>query len=150
MKCRSVISKATLSSERRLTKVKYSMNGPVEEWIAKSDDDFRVAEREFAVLNTPSYDAVCYHSQQSIEKLMKAVLIKNSTNPPRTHDLTILKDLIVVCQPEWSHPVEDLRFLTLAAVHYRYPGESADYEDASRALTVCRELRQKLFPLLKP
>lgn len=41
------------------------------EWIAKAEDDFAVASREFARLETPAYNTVCFHSQQAAEKLVK-------------------------------------------------------------------------------
>jgi HEPN domain-containing protein len=49
------------------------MNEVVEEWIAKAEGDFRTASRELVVVDRPNYDAVCFHAQQCIEKLMKAV-----------------------------------------------------------------------------
>ena len=51
------------------------MSSIVREWIERAESDFRVASRESAVAVDPSYDAVCFHAQQCIEKLMKAVLL---------------------------------------------------------------------------
>jgi HEPN domain-containing protein len=35
-------------------------------------------------------DALCFHSQQAVEKSLKAFLIKNGTTPPRTHSVEML------------------------------------------------------------
>ncbi len=44
------------------------MNDLVREWIEKAEGDYRVALRESQVTDEPSWDAVCFHAQQSIEK----------------------------------------------------------------------------------
>lgn len=44
------------------------------EWIRKAEADFATAQREFAVEVEPNYDAVCFHSQQAVEKMLKARL----------------------------------------------------------------------------
>jgi len=52
------------------------MNQVIQEWVGKAEGDFSTAERELAVSSNPNYDAVCFHSQQCIEKLLKALMIK--------------------------------------------------------------------------
>ena len=42
------------------------------EWIQKAEGDRGTARREFAVEDTPNYDAVCFHAQQCAEKYLKA------------------------------------------------------------------------------
>jgi len=59
------------------------------EWVQKAEKDMFTAEREILVQNNPNYDAVCYHSQQAAEKMMKAVLIKSGKTPSKVHDLII-------------------------------------------------------------
>ncbi len=125
------------------------MSAVVEEWIQKAEGDYQVAEHEFSRADNPVFDAVCYHSQQAIEKLMKAVLIRNAITPPFTHDLRILDTLLKPTSPEWASVADDLRFLALAAVQYRYPGECADRKAAERALSICRSLRLKLLGMLR-
>jgi HEPN domain-containing protein len=38
------------------------MNETVREWVAKAEDDRRVARREFAADPNPSFDAACFHA----------------------------------------------------------------------------------------
>lgn len=124
------------------------MNSIIKEWINKAEADYRTAERESVVQDGANYDAVCFHAQQCIEKLLKAVLIKNNTNPPKIHDLTVLTQLLPVNnQPLFD--IQQLRFLSNAAVSFRYPGESADQADAEESLQICRELRRILYELIE-
>jgi len=79
---------------------------------------------------------------------MKALLILLGIVSPRTHDLAELDRLLApVCTP-WSWPVQELRFLTRASVGFRYPGESADREDATESLNLATRMRKRLRALL--
>jgi HEPN domain-containing protein len=124
------------------------MNGTVKEWAAKAEADFSTATRELQAAESPNFDAVCFHAQQCVEKLMKALLIYLGIVPPRTHDLTELDRLLAPACAQWSWPVQELRFLTRASVDFRYPGESADREDATESLDIATRLRAKLRALL--
>lgn len=124
------------------------MNSVIKEWIDKAEADYRTAKRESVVQSGANYDAVCFHAQQCIEKLMKAVLIKWNINPPKTHDLTTLSQLLPSSHQSMVN-IQKLRFLSNAAVSFRYPGESADQADAQEALQICSELRPILHEILK-
>jgi len=125
------------------------MTGPAEEWITKAEADFATARRERRARRSPNFDAVCFHAQQCIEKLMKALLIRVGTTPPKTHDLVYLDTLLSKVCPGWRWPVEELRFVSRAAVAFRYPGESACREDAVRSVTLAARMRKRLLDLLK-
>jgi HEPN domain-containing protein len=124
------------------------MNGTVKEWAAKAEADFSTATRELKAAESPNFDAVCFHAQQCAEKWMKALLIHLGIVPPRTHDLTELDRLLAPVCPQWSWPVQELRFLTRASIDFRYPGGSADREDATESLDIATRLRAKLRALL--
>lgn len=58
------------------------MNATVREWIAKAEGDYNTAQRELGIVDSPNYDAVCFHAAQAVEKLMKALLIHLGVVPP--------------------------------------------------------------------
>ena len=124
------------------------MNDVVREWIDKAQGDHLTATRE-AQAEPPNYDAVCFHAQQCIEKLLKAALIARGQIPPKTHDLTVLSRLLSSTDPQWQWSVQDLRLLSRAAVDFRYPGESAGAEEAQAALHVSQAVRESLLSLLR-
>jgi len=124
------------------------MNDVIEEWIAKAEGDYRTACRELAVEQDPNHDAVCFHAQQCVEKLMKALLISRQIHPGRTHNLLYLSQQIRQVQPNWNPPPADLRILTQAAVAFRYPGESAERTDAEETVMIAGRLREQLLKLL--
>ena len=124
------------------------MNNTVEEWVRKAKADFATAAREIRAEDNPNFDAVCFHAQQCVEKLMKALLTHRGAVPPRAHDLVHLDRMLSQACSEWSWPVEELRFLSRAAVAFRYPGESAEREDAAEALRLADRMRKRLLSLL--
>lgn len=124
------------------------MNDVIREWLHKGEADLLTARRESAAVDAPNFDAACFHAQQAAEKLMKALLIAANEPPPRVHDLVVLGDLITARFPNWSFPIEELRFLSRAAVMFRYPGESAERQDADEAVKIADELCTGLRKLL--
>jgi len=125
------------------------MSAIVEEWIAKAEGDYSTAQRELNAADSPNYDAVCFHAEQTVEKLMKALLIHLGVVPPRTHDLAELDRLLAPVCADWSFPAVELRFLSRAAVDFRYPGESADKQEAAEAFAIASRARTKLKPLFE-
>jgi HEPN domain-containing protein len=125
------------------------MKETVKEWIEKANADYATAGREVRARDNPNYDAVCFHAQQCIEKLMKGLLIQLGALPPKSHDLIQLGNLLTNACQEWEWPVEELRYITRAAVDYRYPGESADKREAEEAFEIARRMREKLLKLFE-
>ena len=79
---------------------------------------------------------VCFHAQQAAEKALKAVLIRDQVDFPRTHDLKALQELVVGLKPPEQLTL-DASWLTKYSVSTRYPGEKeTPPEAAERALTV--------------
>lgn len=125
------------------------MNGTVREWMDKAEADYHVATREVRVVKDRGNDAVCFHAQQCIERLVKAALIQRNVIPPRIHDLVEFSRLLGRACEHWDYPVEELRFLSLSAVTFRYPGTAASAEDAQSAFDICTRVRTQLLDLLR-
>jgi HEPN domain-containing protein len=121
------------------------MNAEVREWIAKAEGDFAIANRELVADEAPNHDAVCFHAQQCIEKLMKALLLVKGITPPRTHDLVYLAHLLTPHCPTLRLDTEDLATLTNGAVEFRSPGHSASKREAVKAHSICKRLRSILL-----
>jgi len=48
------------------------MNPLTIEWVNKAEADLLTARREFRTRKSPNYDAVCFHAQQAVEKVLKS------------------------------------------------------------------------------
>jgi HEPN domain-containing protein len=111
------------------------------EWVEKAEADLATAERELRARKNPNYDAVCFHSQQCAEKYLKARLQQADVSFGKTHDLIALLNLVLSLEASWEDLRADLQALTVFAVAYRYPGESADKATARESVLRCRKIR---------
>jgi HEPN domain-containing protein len=129
------------------------MSDLLAEWIAKAEGDFNVMRRESQVRARPNYDDVCFHAQQCAEKYLKARLLAGGVAFQKIHSLIVLLDQALPLEPQWEKFRAALSELSAFAVAARYPGESADKEDAATAVQACRSFRlaarRSLFPRKK-
>jgi len=112
------------------------------EWVDKAEGDLAMARREIDALDKPNYDAVCFHTQQCAEKYLKACLQEADISFRKTHDLSELLDSILSIDPTLESLRQDLNSLSAFAVEYRYPGESADLDEAQEAFQNCKNVRE--------
>lgn len=112
------------------------MKDLTKEWIKKAEKDAGTARREAAVEIDANWDAVCFHAQQAVEKYLKGILQEIEKPFSKTHDLSVLLDLILPEFPELNVLADDLEWLSAFAVEFRYPGEEALEEDAKHALAI--------------
>ncbi|MGL5064139.1 MAG: HEPN domain-containing protein [Microcoleus sp.] len=120
------------------------MNPLTVEWVDKAEGDFTTALRELRARKSPNYDAACFHAQQCVEKYLKACLQEAGLAFSKTHNLTVLLDLLLPVEPSYDTFRSKLLALTAFAVAYRYPGASADKDTAREALKFCKEIRQEV------
>ena len=125
------------------------MNEVVRKWLVKAERDKGSARLELEATPSPNFDASCFHAQQCVEKLMKAVLIAAGAEAPKTHDLVFLAALVARIYPSWSWQREGLEALTRGAVRFRYPEEDAMRPDAEQAVVLCEALAPTLRALLE-
>jgi HEPN domain-containing protein len=113
-----------------------------QEWVDKAEGDFATAHRELQVQQMANYDAVCFHSQQCVEKYLKACLQEENIAFNRIHDLGRLLDLLLPVEPTWETLRPMLEVLTAYAVEFRYPGISANQALATQSFKDCETVRQ--------
>ncbi len=101
-----------MSNERELAR----------QWVAKAKNDLLNADNNLRAVEIP-FDTVCFHCQQTAEKLLKAFLIVRGTFPPRTHDLFVLLEEILKVAPTANILRDALAILMPYAVEIRYPDD---------------------------
>jgi HEPN domain-containing protein len=115
-------------------------------WIRKAENDFLFAKS--AKLSPHTYDAVCFHCQQSVEKYIKALMVEANLAFPKTHDLDRLLSLAVATYPSLQSYRRAMLFLSTFAVETRYPGFDARRRQAVAALRWAEQIRQECRTLL--
>jgi len=97
------------------------MNETVECWLAFAHEDLQAAE---VLLEKGIYNQACFHSQQCVEKALKALIIHyQGHTPPRIH---MIADLLSLLPAEWFADVEadSLEKIDNYYIITRYPGAS--------------------------
>lgn len=112
------------------------------EWVAKAEGDFATLARESRVRKRPNHDGICFHAQQCAEKYLKAYLSEAGIGFAKIHDLVALLEQVLPLGPSWESFRTDLAYLTDFGVAFRYPGESASKEAATKAHDCCRRFRR--------
>jgi len=120
------------------------MNAILKEWLEKAEEDYCVALREMRARKNPAYNAVCFHAQQCLEKHLKAALSQEDKPFTKTHDLDVLLNECEPFYPLWTAMRADLKRLSQYAVQFRYPGESADRDEAVLAVKIMKRCRTEI------
>ena len=111
----------------------------VREWYSKATSDLKVVSHEME-WDDPTTDAVCFHAQQAVEKLLKAWLICCDVDFPPTHNIEIL---LVACERTDSAfaQLRHVETLTPYSVDVRYADDfyMPTIEEAREAALLARE-----------
>lgn len=94
-----------------------SINPDLEKWLKFCDEDLRAAD---ATLKDNIFSAVCFHSQQAVEKAIKAIVLAKLGKVPRDHSVLRLAEMSDDKELFELHK-EELRFLDMFYVPTRYP-----------------------------
>jgi len=92
----------------------------VDEWIKYAEMDRQTAEFLLG-MNPKPLEIICYLSQQSSEKILKAYLLSEDENPPKTHDLKLLRELCEKFDKEFNQIKAQCNRLTDYGVQPKYP-----------------------------
>lgn len=120
----------------------------VQEWLHKAEGDFIATKMLLEPNDEKLYDTVCFHAQQCIEKLLKAVLIHHGQPFPKIHDLKRLAELVNSVLGKECIDLYEMGTLSVLGYECRYPGASAIKEDAQEAFDICSTAREKILEIL--
>ncbi len=118
------------------------MTGESERWLQFAAEDLKMAE---LAIREGIYNQVCFHSQQSAEKAVKALLLLQGQVVPRTH---LLGDLLRLLEPNPFASSLGIQLLDRFYLPTRYPDALPgslpeglpNHEDALEALAVARQV----------
>ncbi|MFH0948194.1 MAG: HEPN domain-containing protein [Elusimicrobiota bacterium] len=116
----------------------------VKNWILRAENDLKVGKDEI-VTDCPTYDIICFHMQQCVEKYLKVFLIFNGKEIKKTHNIA---ELIIECSKIDANfkSLYDIKAneLTEYAVEIRY-GEEFYFptmEEAIEAIEIAEKVRE--------
>ena len=119
----------------------------VRQWKEKAQNDWTAVEILLDSEQCPA-ETVCFHCQQFVEKLLKALLTRYGIEAPKTHDLRRLIQLAEPFAPELSALSDPSDKLTIHGVETRYPGDW--YPVSPAEMTEVVQLSRKFSAILLP
>lgn len=120
------------------------------EWLKKAEADIRLAEYLVSE-NASFWDAIAFHCQQSAEKYIKAFLVWNQKEFPKTHDIEKLLELVGKVDKKLSKSLIPSVALSPYGVMVRYPDDSqrVDRKTVERALGLAQKVEKGIRGKLK-
>jgi HEPN domain-containing protein len=116
-------------------------------WIQKADNDISAARHLAENMYPAPVEIICFHCQQAAEKYLKAFLVYNDQEPPKTHDLVELAKFCNNYNPDFLLLIPKCEFLTPFSSRTRYPGASDPEEtDMKRALVYAQDIIEFVKP----
>ncbi len=128
------------------------MRKVTESWLRDAQDELESAS---ILLENGKYRGACYHSQQSVEKGLKALILEKGKTPGRIHDIVEL--LNTARDLGWDLPLsmDDAIFLN-SIYKGRYPTEEGllpygepTEEDTQKALNASKSVMDRINESLK-
>jgi len=120
-------------------------------WLAKADDDIRVASMTLAA-DPPMLDPAAFHCQQAVEKIIKALLIAAAVAAPRSHDIEMLAGKAAPFYPALEQRMLSFARLTEWLTASRYPdlggGLGEEIGDVADMLAAVKAFRQEVAGLV--
>ena len=120
----------------------------VPEWVRKAEADWIAAKTLHSQNEEVLHDAVVFHAQQCVEKLLKARLIQLNQPIQKVHDLVAVSRQLAGVDSDWQWDEEDLSDLSTGAVLARYPGFETMADDAVELMALAGKMRIALLSLL--
>jgi HEPN domain-containing protein len=119
----------------------------VRQWVQKAESDWETVLILSAHEQCPR-DMVCFHCQQHVEKLLKALLTVHDIEAPRTHNLRRLIQLLEPVTRDLTPLMDASDALTVHGVSSRYPDDWREIGESEmqQVLQLTAELRAILLP----
>ncbi|HBA89597.1 MAG TPA: DNA-binding protein [Geobacter sp.] len=117
-------------------------NEVVRQWFHKAENDLQNIRNNLAAKEVPT-DTICFHAQQAIEKVLKAVLVAQGRNVSKTHDLVRLLTEVLEFIPELSSFEDRLEEISEYGVAVRYPNGFSEpsLEEAVSAYETAQQVK---------
>ena len=122
------------------------MDDLVNEWIRFSNMDLTAAKHIYGTMHPVPLEIVCYHCQQSAEKVLKAFLINSRVKPVRTHDLAALRNECENIDESFNNLADECDRLNRYSSQPRYPME---IEITNREAALAVQDREKINEFIK-
>ena len=96
-------------------------------WLEYAESDLELAKTG-KTSKKIKYNTLCFHSQQAVEKSVKAVLVFHKIDFPKTHHIDFLFKILKKEKINVPEIILETKYLSKFSVDSRYPGEELEIE----------------------
>ncbi len=116
----------------------------IQKWLDFAREDLEIAENILNDLEFTVFRAVCFNSQQSSEKYLKAYQLHFDLEIVKTHDLNYLISTLKEFDKEIVQLEIFAKQLINYAVKYRYPDDFEDLtkQNAEESIQIAKQIQQ--------
>ena len=127
------------------------INTLIVRWLQFAEEDLIIANDIFNGRH-PIYRSVCFQCQQSVEKYLKAYLIKLDIKIIKTHDIEHLLNMLSEFDPNVGKFQVLTNHFSNYAVTYRYPDDFEDItkKEAENAISTATEIEKYITQKIVP
>lgn len=121
-------------------------------WLDRAGQDIKLIDVIYKEGLEGLEDSFCYTCQQAAEKLLKAFIIKNERNVPRSHDLLFLLRICKKYDDSVLNLSDAITVLSEYSVSARYPSDFEDkrtVEEAKEAYDYIVEVKNTFKPFFE-
>jgi HEPN domain-containing protein len=120
-------------------------------WVSKAEQDLLAIENNVNAARVP-WSIVCYHAQQTAEKMLKAYIVSHRGIADRTHDLLALLDECEALGAAVTDLREDCKYVLRYGAITRYPGSGFEptEQQARKSVEAARRVYSRLLSLVRP
>ena len=121
------------------------------QWLRKADEDFAAAvhllkeEGRFR-------GVIAFHCQQTVEKYLKAFMVRHQIDFPKTHDIGKLLTGVAAIDLPLATALQEADVLTPFGVEVRYPSDAPELLPGAEgdAVDIARRSRDAVMAALAP
>jgi HEPN domain-containing protein len=116
-------------------------NIDIEEWVSIAQSDYDYALKTSKIFYPVPIEMICYHCQQSVEKILKAYSLAKGNKLTKTHDLEVLIEQCKQHSPDFDKYTKICTKITSYVAISRYPPKiEITPEDMKIALNNTRDI----------
>lgn len=123
----------------------------IKKWLKRAESDLKTAKILIDSKDVIT-ESICFHSQQAVEKYLKAFLVFHKKEFRKTHIIAELLKLCIDLNNDFNKLKElNIQSLSIYAVEIRYPDDfyNPTIEEAKESIYLAEKTKEFVFEKLK-
>lgn len=116
------------------------------DWFSRAKENLATAEHSFNNQHPKPLYSCFYLCQMAIENYLKGLLVKNNTEPDKTHDLILLLEKCERIDPLFTNYRREISFINGFKTTAKYPNQSEILvSDCELAINIGKQIEKTVI-----